>query len=181
MSETHSTPSEKLGRNARISHEELLRRLAYNPESGEFIWRDCPSHPELVGKAAGYVRPKDGIVIRLDGVRYRAARLAWFYMTGSWPYDVVDHINGDTLDNRWSNLRSVDGSINAQNRRSSKRGKLAPIGAYLHKKSGKYQASMTLTLLGQKRSIYLGLYDTEEQAHMAYMEAKRMLQDGATL
>lgn len=185
MSESNSTstPAEDRGWNGHISHDDLLRRLSYNPESGLFTWRECKSKPSMVGEVAGYLRPKDGIVIRINGVRYRAGRLAWFYMTGEWPYEVIDHVDGDPSNNRWSNLRSVDIQTNAQNRRSASASKQDgnPIGAYLHKKSGKYQAGLTATILGKKRSIYLGLYDSPDEAHAVYVEVKRMLHQGSTM
>lgn len=179
---THLTPSERRGYNNIISHGELLKILSYEPETGIFTWLTCVSRPDRVGRQAGYVRPKDGIVIRINGVRYRAARLAWYYMTGSWPYEFIDHVDGNPLNNRWSNLRSVDASINAQNRREALRRKIAsaPLGVYMHK-SGRYQASMTVTILGKKRSIYLGLYGTEQEAQDVYIEFKRMIHDGATI
>jgi len=178
----HPTPSERDGRNADISHDELLHMLEYQPDTGEFLWLQHPSRTDLNGLAAGCVRP-GGIAIKINGVRYRAHRLAWFYMTGWWPHDFIDHVNGNPCDNRWSNLRAVDRSINAQNRRSASANKQGAdaLGVHFHKKSGKYQASITATLGGKKMQLYLGLHESEQDAYAVYVDAKRLLHDGATI
>ena len=55
---------------------------------------------------------------RFDNRKVKAHRLAWFYVHEQWPTHSIDHINGDALDNRIVNLRSV---TNAENRKNSKR------------------------------------------------------------
>ena len=40
-------------------------------------------------------------------VKYLAHRLAWLYVTGSWPSQDIDHIDGDPTNNRFANLREV--------------------------------------------------------------------------
>lgn len=83
------------------------------------------------------------------------------------PYDVVDHINGNGLDNRESNLRIGTQSQNCVNR------KVTP-GKYLRgtrPKRNKWQAYIKLN--GKQRS--LGYYDTMNEAYEAYLaEAYRL-------
>ena len=178
----HQTPSEASGNHSQISQGDLLRMLNYDPGTGDFKWIQHQSKPDLIGRSAGSAR-KDAVAIKVNGVRYRAHRLAWLYMTGEWPYDVIDHVDGNPMNNVWSNLRSVDRSVNAQNRRSRSATKAGEtqLGVYMHKKSGKYQASITVTLAGRKMQLYLGLYDAEDEAYAVYVDAKRFLHDGSTL
>lgn len=71
---------------------------------------------------------------------------------------VVDHINGNKLDNRKSNLRVVMQVENTRNKHAVK-------GHYFHKASGKWAASFC--------NQHLGLFDTAEEALSAYSNVKR--------
>lgn len=166
-----------------VSLATLKERLHYDPETGVFTWLSCPGRPDLVGRPAGTAHPKNGVLIRLDGRVYRGARLAWFYVTGAWPDDLVDHRDGDPTNNRWLNLRAADWSINQQNqRRANSRNLWTPLlGVSFHRRSGKYEANITVTEGGRKRKKYLGLFPTDTEAHAAYVEAKRALHPGNTL
>lgn len=96
--------------------EQLSSVLKYDPQSGEIVWIKRPANRVFIGKEAGAM--KDGYkVIRYGRANYRAHRLAWLLMTGAWPKESIDHINGDRSDNRWSNLREADPSENMWNQR----------------------------------------------------------------
>lgn len=90
---------------------------------------------------------------------------------------IVDHINGDTLDCRRANLRITDRRGNAQNVRSSKRQKRGEWkGVYFVRKSGKWAAAIRVSEPGQKgrgRQVYLGCYSSPVDAARAYDAAAR--------
>ena len=84
-----------------LTHARLLEKVVYDPDTGKFthLGRRRPK----VGQF-----DKDGYVkISIDGIKHQAHRLAWLYMTGSYPpADMhVDHRNAVRDDNRWQNLR----------------------------------------------------------------------------
>jgi hypothetical protein len=88
----------------------LTDYLLYDKKTGKFFWRK-PFNPKAcsrvkIGAEAGSVEPNGYRRIRLGSVRYHAHRLAWFFAYGAWP-TLVDHINGDTLDNRIENLHKT--------------------------------------------------------------------------
>lgn len=101
-------------------------------------------------------------------------------MTGDSPPDdmTVDHIDGDKLNNRWSNLRVVTQAVNNQNLRSARVGsKSGLIGAHWNKQDKKWQAGIRIN----GKNVHLGKFDTPEEAHAAYIAKKREVHDGCTI
>ena len=99
-----------------LTVERLRQLLDYNPGTGAFIWVCPTSHRVFVGSLAGTPHNKGYRKICVDGVRYFAHRLAWLYMTGEMPKEQIDHINRDTTDDRFINLRQASSSQNQRNR-----------------------------------------------------------------
>ncbi|MBK8467896.1 MAG: HNH endonuclease [Chloracidobacterium sp.] len=75
----------------------------------------------------------------------------------------VDHINGDKLDNRYCNLRIADQRLNSLNRPLRKDNKTGYRGVTFTSK-GRYRANIT----SNKKTTWLGSFDTPEQAAHAY-------------
>ena len=100
-----------------VSQERLKYLLDYDPETGAWTWNNPNARSARVtGQEAGSVNCHGYRILRVDCQSYRSARLAWFYMTGEWPTQEVDHINRDRSDDSWANLRSTDRVQNAYNR-----------------------------------------------------------------
>lgn len=84
-----------------------------------------------------------------------------------------DHINGDTLDNRHSNLRMATHSENMRNRPMMKTNKSGFKGVYLRK--GKKENPWRAEIQKDKKRITLGYFPTPEDAHAAYATAAKQL------
>ena len=78
---------------------------------------------------------------------------------------MVDHVNGNSLDNRKSNLRIVTNRENQQNRKTHRSGRM--LGCCYHKSPKKWRAR----ILVNGHSKHLGYFKTEHEAHQAYLEA----------
>lgn len=98
-----------------LSSEILKALLSYDPDTGVFTRIKRTSTRIKCGDIAGAKSDQGYTIIGLLSKRFRAHRLAWLYMTGEWPDEDIDHINGVRSDNRWVNLRSVSRHENLKN------------------------------------------------------------------
>ena len=152
----------------------IKQLLEFSPDTGLFIWK------QKTGSVAGGViagTPHKGYVrIQVDGALYRAHRLAWEWFYGAKPIGEIDHINGDKSDNRIGNLRCVDHSTNMQNQsRAHAVNSCKTLG--VSEQGGRYRARLRVN--GKNAS--LGMYDTLDAAHQAYVAAKRVLHTGCAI
>jgi hypothetical protein len=158
-----------------LTAERLRELLHYDPETGVFVWRVRCGHA-LPGAVAGGVDYTGYHYIKLDTRRYGSHRLAWLHTYGAWPSDSVDHVNGAKADNRIQNLRDVPRRVNMQNQKKPHTNNVAGfLGVY--KAGRRWRAQIRHE--GTARN--LGRHDTPEQAHAAYLCAKRKLHAGCTL
>lgn len=162
-------------RDSKLLLERLRQVLRYESETGNFYWIHRGTRKEKLGQNASIVRSHGYLNICIDSQYYYTHRLAWFYVYGEWP-KVIDHINGNKTDNRIKNLRSVDQRSNVQNVvKARKHNASKVLGAH----KTKYGFSASVVHNGQ--NIYVGHYKTAEEAHNAYLEAKRKLHEGCTI
>jgi len=158
-----------------LTRERLTELLAYDPETGEFrrVGAARPQSAHYMNKPVGYIKPgpkHDGggyRIVTVDGRPYRAHRLAWLYMTGEWPAEDIDHINGERADNRWSNLRAASRWQNIHNMGMRDRNTSGLKGASFDKKRNKWVAQIVVN----GRHHHLGRFDTAQQAADAYAAA----------
>lgn len=155
--------------------DDLLKRassvLRYEPETGEFIWISPPkNHPDLYLKPAGSPvssRKKTYWAIQIDGKKYKRGRLAILFSTGNLP-DVVDHINGDSTDDRISNIRAATVIQNSWNHKTRAK-KSSCVMGIRQLKNGKFQARISCN----KKHISLGTFGSEADANSAYKAARK--------
>ena len=160
-----------------LTLERLKQILKYDPETGHFTWLVDKGRMAKAGSPAG-TRNKGGYVqIRVDGLIYLAHRLAWFYMNGIWPERLIDHRFGVKNDNRISEIREASRKMNSENiRRANCLSKTKLLGA-----SPTAHGTFVAHIGINGRVKHLGCFNTAEEAHEAYIHAKRELHEGNTL
>ncbi len=152
----------------------LKQFVEYDPETGIFTWkpREVNSKADKIwntrfsGKEAG-TKGSKYVTIAIYEEEFRAHRLAYLYMNGVWPSQLIDHINGDPRDNRWENLRIASKSQNAAN-----------AGLWGHNRSGvkgvswcKCTNRWRAIIRFKGKNYRLGRFDSKEEAGEAYRAA----------
>lgn len=159
-----------------LTAERARELLAYDPDTGVFRWRRYRGRM-AAGFVAGSLHDTTGYLrVRIDGRGHFPHRLAFLVMLGRWPADEVDHIDGNRANNAWSNLRECARGMNSQNQRGAQRGNKS---GFLGVQRNGVAWRAVIQVDGQRK--HLGQYDTPENAHRAYLRAKRELHPGNTL
>jgi hypothetical protein len=140
--------------------------IEYNSETGIFLWtKDRKGHARK-GKKAGGFHSRGYITICVNDAEYLAHRLAWAMHYGEIPENMqIDHINGDRSDNRISNLRLATHEENCRNSKPRKHNKTGIKG--VRRMRSKWAARIRVN----NKEIWLGCYDTPEEASSAYQKA----------
>ena len=116
---------------------------------------------EIKGKKNGYI--DINIIHNKKRFHLLGHQFTYYYKYGKI-VDYIDHINGIRDDNRISNMRSVTSQENNQNRNTVK-------GYHWCNQKNKYISKITPK---DKKTIYLGCFDNEEEARQAYLDAKKI-------
>lgn len=151
-----------------ISIDRLRQTLHYDKDTGVFKWIRFAGPNAVAGRSAGNVGLNGYVRITVDRKSYLAHRLAWFYVTGSWPKNQVDHIDGTRSNNAFANLREATVSQNSCNSKAPRTNTSGFKGVSWSKISGKWHAYIKT---GGKR-MNLGLYEDIFEAARVVAEAR---------
>ncbi len=157
---------------------QVAEAFAYDAETGVVRWRTTGKGRHA--KKDGVVGFKKGgtqyLMVKFHGKTLPLHRLAWCLHHGAWPEQLIDHINGEPGDNRLENLRMGDKQLNAENQRRARADNSSGVlGVRAH--GNKFRAQLRTG----GRTVYLGLFATKDEAHHAYVQAKRALHAGCSL
>lgn len=126
------------------------------------VWKNKPNWYELVIR-----NDTDGYkIIAISLKHYKLHRIIAYLFIGLDIEDkkkIIDHIDGNKLNNNLENLRIVTNQQNNFNRPTAK-------GIWYDKTRNKFKPHLELN----GKSIYLGRFDTEEEARQAYLDAKKI-------
>jgi hypothetical protein len=142
----------------RLEKCELLKSkgYTYNPETGQVF--GSRGNEIISTLKTGYIQLRT--TIKPQQVLL-AHHFAYFMTYGNVDFNVLDHINHNKTDNRISNLRNVTQQQNTFNNKAK--------GYCYDKRSGKYESYIKINY----KKIYLGKFNTEQEAREAYLNAKK--------
>lgn len=153
-----------------LTQAQLKEYCVYDHNTGNFSRLSTPN------KVAGSQDTHGYRQIKINKKLYLAHRLAWLYVHGSWPSKPLDHINGNRSDNRIENLREASVGQNNQNiKQARKDSQTGLVG--ISRRGNRFIARIWHK--GQR--ICLGHHATAEEAHAAYIEAKRQYHKFCTI
>lgn len=147
-----------------VSREEVVRLLDYDPVTGIFIWKVRTAICVKIGAEAGSVfvngngKPYRRIMIK--GRHYYSHRLAWLVLSGQFPDDEIDHVDGNGLNNSAKNLRPATRTENTRNKRKPVNNTTGIVGVYWDKTYSKWAAKICLN--GKLK--HLGYFDNFDEA-----------------
>lgn len=141
----------------------IRESLRYDPDSGKIYWLKT-NYRKTALYEAGSLEKSGYLRVHIVGKKVAAHRLAWFLYNGYWPPNDIDHINGDKLDNRFSNLRCATRSQNCMNRFDPD-----TKGVGYYKKTDCYRAR----IMSGGKSIFLGYFSNFNDAKIAYDTAAK--------
>jgi len=148
-----------------IDHQYLKQILHYNPNTGLWTWLQAISNKVVIGNVAGTKTPWGYIRITVHQEKYMAHRLAWFYMTGEWPPEEIDHKDLVRDNNKWDNLRLATSSQNKANRKEQRNNTSGHKGIDWDTRRSKWR-----TRVADK---HIGYYDSFDMAVEKYRETAK--------
>jgi len=172
-----------------ITKDEVLNLLDYHEDSGEFYWRfrdisyfkSERSYKSFCARWAGKKattkkNPVDSktsyYFICIKGVTYKAEKIVWLLKYGYIP-KILDHIDGNGLNNQIDNLRDVTNAENSKNKSLQKNNKLGISGVRIRHRYKKIIPSWNARISLNGILVDLGLFDDFFEACCARKSAER--------
>lgn len=153
-----------------LTQEDIKKIAHYDPETGIFTalgkrrGKKTKNWPTLGStNGLGYLQMKVGVEA------FKLHRLAWLYMTGSFPAKALDHADTDRKNNKWANLREATQDENLHNTKNYKTNTTGAKGVSWKKDRKKYSARINVA----NKSVFLGYFSSVAAAHAAYAEEAR--------
>lgn len=164
----------------KVDIETLGELLSYCPLTGKITWRqrglkwfDNSTNQKrwntrYSNQTAG-TTTQEYCQIRVLGTRHQAHRIAWAIYYGKWPCGLIDHINGNKIDNRINNLRDVDTQENSKNTKRPTNNTSGHLGVSWSKSRSKWYANIKVNGF----NIFLGYAENKEAAVVSRKAAEK--------
>ena len=142
---------------SKLTAERARELLDYDPETGVLRWKKSRGGSALSGSVAGSTMRVSGKSYRylsIDGHKFLSHRVIWLMCSGIYPEMEIDHIDGDGLNNRISNLRHVSHSENQKNSRKQSNNTSGVSGVHWNKTANMWQARIKVN----GKTLSIGYY-----------------------
>lgn len=164
-------------RRKRFTAAQLMELFIADIYSGRLVWKNVSKyHRNLNGREAGKFQrhsryPEKGYwIVSIDGVAYKRANIIFCIATGKWP-KMLDHIDGNGLNDSIHNLRPANALQNAWNHPAPRKKSTLPLGV----RKNKYGVPFVARIGYRGKQIQIGCFPTPEEAHAAYIQKRKEL------
>ena len=160
----------------KVTVEFLRESFDYDPDTGVLTWKKTRPvwhfesssgyktwHTKYSGKVAGCKvtlrRNLNYLMVKVGGVRTYSHRVAFVIYHGYFP-EMIDHADGDGLNNRISNLLASNPQSNAKNQKLPHNSRSKLSGIKFLPSNEKWQVNSHVSVEGKNKAKSLGCYDT---------------------
>jgi hypothetical protein len=155
-----------------LAHKILHDLINYDPKTGVVEWRERNRkyfsrnqdwrrwNNRFSRQSVNSINGTGYYRIGIFGKRYLLHRIIWFYITGYWPDNLIDHDDQNKLNNKWRNLKASTKILNAQNIKLRERNTSGFNGVSWCKSRQNWETYITVN----KKRINLGRYNELEVA-----------------
>lgn len=157
----------------KLTQKRLKELLHYDPLSGNWTRLKSVTNNgfSCVGRIAGTITDQGYRKIAIDGKKYKSSRLAFLYIEGYFPENIVDHINKKKCDDRWCNLREVSKSCNMRNTKVRANNKSGITGVFWATKDNRWRSYIHYN----RKTHSLGDYKNFDNAACARLAGEQCL------
>lgn len=144
--------------------DHIKNNYTYNRKKGQ-VFNNKTGKPSLIANSRGYLHV--GVTVKGKTKSSRTHHLVWFFEYGEWPTSQLDHIDGNKLNNHFTNLRLATGRENTQSYHRLKRSSSKYLGVSWRKDRKIWTACIYIN----KAHKWLGYFECELEAARAYDKA----------
>jgi len=154
---------------SKLDQSLLAELFTYDPVEARLYWKNVSKyHSRLNGMEAGYKKCDKGKcywLVKINGKPYKRMKIIYCLETGVWPV-MLDHKDGNSLNDHISNLRVATREENTWNRKIGKQNRVLPMG--IRRMGGGFQVRIAY----KKKTYYLGIFNNLEDARQAYTKKR---------
>jgi hypothetical protein len=154
--------------------QELCDRL-FKYEDGILYWKDHfnsdkPHWKVVIGNRAGCLVGNGYWYVTIGGKRYKAARIIFLMHHGYLP-EIVDHIDGNPVNDNIDNLRAATRITNNWNRKSSSNNTSGVPGLTFNKEKNKWQVRIEANY----KVYHIGYFTYKSEAENVVRNVRKIL------
>ena len=151
----------------KVITQERVKSLFDYREDGNLVRRVQTSNRVKIGDVVGWGNSTGYMSVNLDGSHWLIHRLIYLYHHGVLP-KVIDHIDGNPLNNKIENLREATMEQNSLNQKGRKNSYSGIKNVYWHKKLKKWYVHVKRN----KGIVHFGMFEDLEFAELVAIMAR---------